>query len=81
MSMPCAALTHGTQAQVSKENRTPYLLFTRVQIVPEYSSRADHIVTAPSAYHPKILSGASEKCASLFTVAAARKTARCGGKG
>lgn len=81
MSMPCAALTHGTQAQVSKENRTAYLSFTRVQIVPEYSSRADHIVTASSAYHPKIPSGASEKCASLFTVAAARKTARSGRKG
>lgn len=81
MSMPCAALTHGTKAHVSKENRTAYLSFTRLQIVPEYSSRSDHIVTAPGAYHTKIPSGASEKCASLFTVAAARKAARCGGKG
>ncbi len=81
MSMPRAALTHGTQAQVSKENRTAYISVTRVQIVPEYLSRADHIVTAPSAYHAKIPSGASEKCASLLTVTAAPKTARCSGKG
>lgn len=81
MSMPCAALTHGTKAHVSKENRTAYLSFTRLQIVPEYSSRSDHIVTAPSAYHPKIPSGASEKSATLFTVAAAPKAACCGGKG
>jgi hypothetical protein len=81
MSMPRAALTHGTQAQVSQDDRTAYISVTRVQIVPEYLSRADHIVTAPSAYHPKIQTGASEKCASLFTVTAAPKTARCSGKG
>ncbi|PWK57311.1 hypothetical protein C7455_11237 [Roseicyclus mahoneyensis] len=81
MSMPRTALTHGTQAHVSKDDRNAHLSVTRVQIVPECSSRADHIVTAPSAYHPKIQTGASEKCASLFTVAAAPKTARFGGKG
>jgi hypothetical protein len=81
MSMPRAALTHGTQAQVSKDDRTAYLLVTRVQIAPECSSRANHIVTARSTYHPKIQTGASEKCASLFTVAAAPKTVRFGGKG
>jgi hypothetical protein len=81
MSMPRAALTHGTQARVSKENRTAYISVTRVQIVPEYLSRADHIVTAPSAYHPKIQTRASEKCASQFTVTAERKTARSGRKG
>lgn len=80
MPMPSAALTHGTQAQVSKDDRTASLSVARVEIVPEYSSRADHIVTAPRAYHPKIQTGALEKCASLFTVAAAPKTARFGGK-
>ena len=81
MSMPRAALTHGTQAQVSKDDRTASLSVARVQIVPEHSSRASHIITASSAYYPKIQTGASEKCASLFTVAAAPKTARFGGKG
>jgi len=81
MSMPCAALTHGTRAHVSKDDRNAHLSVTRVQIVPEYSSRAVHIVTAPSAYHPKIPTGASEKSATLFTVTAAPKAACCGGKG
>jgi hypothetical protein len=81
MSIPRAALTHGTQAQVSKDDRTAYISVARVQIVPEYSNRADRIVTASSAYHPKIQTGASEKCASLFTVTTAPKTACSGRKG
>ena len=81
MPMPRAALTHGTQAQVSKDDRTASLSVARVEIVPEYSSRADHIFTAPGKRNPKIPNGAWEKYVSQFTVTAAPKTSRSGRKG